>query len=237
MGVGLKDLLFDTFWVKWVNYMNLDQARFNMVEQQIRTWQVLDLRVLDALQKTKREIFTPLAYQDMAYSDTEIPLSSGQLMLAPSIGARLVHDLHLTGSEKVLEIGTGSGYSTALLASLCKRVISIECDAELALNAKANLQKASIGNAEVRVGDGLQGSPAEGPFEAIVLQGSVPEIPQQLLDQLQINGRLIAVVGEEPVMQTCLVTRHGTDSFTHKVLWDTVIPRLQGVHEPSAFHF
>ena len=217
--------------------MNFDQARFNMVEQQIRTWQVLDLRVLDVFQKIKRELFTPTAYQDMTYSDTEIPLANGQFMLAPCIQARLIHDLHLTGSEKVLEVGTGSGYATAVLASLSKRVISIERDAELALSAKSNLQKASIGNAEVRVGDGTQGSPAEGPFDAIILQGSVPEIPQQLLDQLQINGRLIAVVGEEPMMQAHLVTRHGLKSFTHKELWDTVIPRLEGVQEPSQFHF
>jgi len=217
--------------------MNFDQARFNMVEQQIRTWHVLDLRVLDVLLKIKRELFVPTLYQDMAYSDTEIPLINAKFMLAPCIQARLIHDLNLKGSEKVLEVGTGSGYSTAVIASLAKRVISIECDAELALNAKANLQKASIGNAEVRVGDGLQGSPAEGPFEAIILQGSVPEIPQQLLNQLQINGRLIAVIGEDPVMQACLVTRHGVDSFTHQNLWDTVIPRLEGVQEPTQFHF
>ena len=217
--------------------MNFDQARFNMVEQQIRTWQVLDLRVLDVFLNVKRELFTPIAYQDVAYADTEIPLANNQFMLAPCVQARLIHDLHLTGSEKVLEVGTGSGYATAVLANLAKRIISIECDAELALTAKSNLQKASIGNAEVRVGDGMLGSPAEGPFDAIVLQGSVPEIPQQLLDQLQINGRLIAVVGEEPMMQTCLVTRHGAKSFTHKVLWDTVIPRLQGVEEHSQFHF
>ena len=220
-----------------MNFMNFDQARFNMVEQQIRTWQVLDLKLLDVLLKIKREIFTPLSYQDIAYTDTEIPLANGQTMLTPCIQARLIHDLHLTGQEKVLEIGTGSGYSTAILANLCKRVISIECDAELAINAKTNLQKASIGNAEVRVGDGLQGSPAEGPFEAIILQGSVPEIPQQLLDQLQINGRLIAVVGEDPMMQACIVTRHGLESFSHKTLWDTVIPRLEGLEEPSQFHF
>jgi len=217
--------------------MNFDQARFNMVEQQIRTWQVLDLKVLDVFLTIKREIFTPIGYLDAAYSDTEIPLANGQSMLTPCIQARLIHDLHLLGTEKVLEIGTGSGYSTAVLSHLCKRVISIECDAELALSAKANLQKASIGNAEVRVGDGMQGSPAEGPFDAIILQGSVPEIPQHLLDQLQINGRLIAVVGDEPVMQTCLVTRHGSKSFTHKTLWDTVIPRLEGVHEHSQFQF
>ncbi len=217
--------------------MNFDQARFNMVEQQIRTWHVLTPRVLDALLTLKREDFTPIEYQNLAYSDTEIPLPNESSITAPCIQARLIHDLHLQGTEKVLEIGTGSGYSTALLAKLALRVISIEIDNDTALRAKLNLQKALINNAEVRVGQGLDGSAVDGPFDAIILQGSIPEVTQQLLNQLEIGGKLMAVTGEGPMMQTTLVTRQGQSSFTYKNLWDTVLPRLEGVVEPSHFNF
>jgi protein-L-isoaspartate(D-aspartate) O-methyltransferase len=217
--------------------MNFDQARFNMVEQQIRTWHVLEPRLLEVMLQIPREIFTPDQFQHAAYSDTQIPLSEHALMLTPCIQARLIADLELMGGEKVLEVGAGSGYMTAVLANMAKRVISFECDAQLAIWAKNNLPKACIGNAEVRVGDGLLGSPSEGPFDAIILGGSVPEIPQALLDQLQINGRLIAVVGDEPMMQACRVTRRGAESFQYETRWDTFISRLNGIREPSHFVF
>jgi protein-L-isoaspartate(D-aspartate) O-methyltransferase len=217
--------------------MNFDQARFNMVEQQIRTWHVLDPKVLEALQSLKRELFVPAEYQNLAYSDTEIPLSDDKVMPAPCIQARLVHDLHLTGTEKVLEIGSASGYTTALIGQLCARVIGIESDARLVQSAKLNLQNSNVTNADVRVGLHSEGCPAEGPFDAIILQGSVAQVPQSLLDQLQVNGRLIAVVGEDPMMQTCLIKRMGPSSFSHQNLWDTVVQRLQGIQEPSHFHF
>jgi protein-L-isoaspartate(D-aspartate) O-methyltransferase len=218
-------------------YMNFDQARFNMVEQQIRTWHVLDPKVIEVLLRLKRETFVPLEYQNLAYSDTDVPLVGGKTMPAPCIQARLINDLHLVTTDKVLEIGTGSGYSTAILASLCNRVISIEQDSIMSEVAKSNLQNAGVHNAEVRVGDALEGSASDGPYDAIILQGSVPEIPHHLLEQLQIGGNLIAVVGEDPMMQTCLVTRQGPSSFTHKNLWDTILPRLEGIKEPSHFHF
>ncbi len=216
--------------------MNFDQARFNMVEQQIRTWNVLDTPILQALSELPRERFVPTAYQSLAYTDTEIPLGHGQSMLPPRVEARLAHDLGLTGHETVLEIGAGSGYLTALLAKRCQRVIALEAVPELAAQAKNNLSQAGIGNAEVRAADGSREVPA-GPYDAIVLGGSVSEVPPALLKQLKMGGKLIAIVGQEPVMQATLTTRTGSDQWSSRALWDTVAPRLSGFAEPSRFTF
>ena len=217
--------------------MNPNQARFNMVEQQIRTWEVLDKAVLNALMHIQREFFVPADCQDMAYADIEIPLPQGQTMLPPRIDARLVNDLALTGTESVLEIGTGSGYLCALLALRARQVLSFEIHADVAQMAQRHLAQAGITNAQVRAQDGALGAASEGPFDAIVLGGSVSKVPQALLDQLALGGRLIAIVGEEPVMQTTLFTRVGPQSWQTKVLWDTLAPPLQGFAQPSAFHF
>ena len=217
--------------------MNPTQARFNMVEQQIRTWEVLDKAVLNALMQIQREFFVPADCQDLAYADTEIPLSHGQTMLPPRVDARLVNDLALTGTESVLEIGTGSGYLCALLGLRARQVLSYEIHADLAQSAQRHLAQAGITNAQVRCADGAQGASKDGPFDAIVLGGSVSEVPQALLAQLAVGGRLIAIVGEEPVMQTTLFTRTAPQSWQTKVLWDTVAPALQGFAQPSAFHF
>jgi protein-L-isoaspartate(D-aspartate) O-methyltransferase len=217
--------------------MNPKQARFNMVEQQIRTWEVLDKAVLNALMQLQREFFVPADCQALAYADTEIPLPHGQTMLPPRIDARLVNDLSLTGTESVLEIGTGSGYLCALLALRAQTVLSFEIHADLAQTAMRHLAQAGIANAQVRAQDGALGAASEGPFDAIVLGGSVSEVPQGLLDQLAMGGRLIAIVGEEPVMQTTLFTRVGPQSWHTKVLWDTLVPPLSGFAQPSAFHF
>jgi len=217
--------------------MNQNQARFNMVEQQIRTWEVLDKAVLNALMHLQREHFVPADCLELAYADTEIPLSHGQTMLPPRVDARLVNDLALTGTESVLEIGTGSGYLCALLALRARQVLSFEIHANVAQAAQRHLAQAGITNAQVRAQDGAMGAPSEGPFDAIVLGGSVSEVPQALLDQLAMGGRLIAIVGEEPVMQTTLFTRVGSQSWRSQVLWDTLAPPLQGFAQPSAFHF
>ena len=215
----------------------LEQARFNMVEQQIRPWQVLDPAVLHTLQHIAREIFVPSAYQALAYTDTEIPLGHGQTMVAPRIDARLMNDVALKPSDKVLEIGTGSGYLTALLADRSHHVVSLEINPELHAQAKANLQSAGITNADLRMADGSAGASDAGPFDAIVLGGSVFEVPQTLLDQLKVGGRLIAIVGDEPVMQATLYTRTSASVWDHRVLWDTAAPRLLGFTQPSRFHF
>jgi protein-L-isoaspartate(D-aspartate) O-methyltransferase len=217
--------------------MNLEQARFNMIEQQIRPWDVLDADVLHLLSVVKREDFVPLAHKALAFVDMEIPLGHGQFMLAPRVEARMLQDAAVQKHEKVLEIGAGSGYMAALLAHRAQRVISLEINPELAKMARANLQKAGIHNAEVRQFDGAKGAPAEGPFDVIILSGSVAEVPQALLANLKVGGRLIGIVGEEPVMRATIVTRTGDASFKTSTPWDTVAPRLLNFPEPSHFHF
>ncbi len=217
--------------------MNLDQARFNMVEQQIRPWEVLDKAVLTALMQLKREQFVPPDCLALAYADTEIALPHGQTMLPPRVDARLVNDLGLQGHESVLELGTGSGYLCALLALRSRKVLGFEIHADLAQQAQRHLALAGITNAQVRSGDGANGAPSEGPFDAIVLGGSVHAVPQALLEQLSVGGRLIAIEGEDPVMQATLHTRVGPQSWRSQSLWDTVAPPLQGFAQPSAFHF
>ena len=217
--------------------MNQEQARFNMVEQQIRPWQVLDKGVLAVLSRIPREYFVPQAYQAMAYTDMEIPLGQGETLVAPRVDARLMHDLALTGTEKVLEIGTGTGYLTALLAARAQRVVSIETHADLAAAARDNLQRAGVTNAEVRVGDGSQGAAADAPFDAIALGGSVAEVPQVLLQQLRVGGRLIAIVGTDIQMSAMLFTRTGEATWSSRALWDCVIAPLHGFPEPARFHF
>ena len=219
--------------------MDLNQARFNMIEQQIRPWEVLDPQVLELLSVVHREDFVPLAHQALAFVDMEIPLGeqSGQVMLAPRVQARLVQDLAVKKTDKVLEIGTGSGFTTALLAHQAAQVLSYEIDADLARQASANLQKTGVGNAKVRHADGSQGAAGEGPFDVILLAGSVPEVPQALLEQLAVDGRLAAIVGDEPMMRATVITRTGPNSFTTSQAWDVNAPRLSGFAEPSAFQF
>jgi protein-L-isoaspartate(D-aspartate) O-methyltransferase len=225
--------------------MNYEQARFNMIEQQIRPWDVLDAKVLDLLSTVKREDFVPAALRALAFVDMEIPLRSGpsqaaqigQCMLAPRVEARLLQDLALQAHEKVLEVGAGSGYMAALLAHQAQRVISLEIDPEMANIARANLQKTGVHNAEVRLADGVTGAQVEGPFDAIVLSGSVAEVPASLLTQLKIGGRLLAIVGDLPIMQAKLITRTGETGFRTQELWDTVVPRLVHAPEHAAFSF
>jgi protein-L-isoaspartate(D-aspartate) O-methyltransferase len=221
--------------------MNIETARFNMIEQQIRPWEVLDGQVLSLLSVVKRENFAPLAHKALAFADMEIPLQSsgakGQCMLAPKVEARLLQDANIKATDKVLEIGTGSGYMAALLAQQAASVLSLEIDATLAQSARTNLQNAGIANVEVRQADGSQGAPADGPFDVIVLSGSVPEVPQHLLNQLKMGGRLLAIVGEDPVMRASVITRNGEQQWQTSEPWDTMAPRLQGFPEHNRFSF
>jgi protein-L-isoaspartate(D-aspartate) O-methyltransferase len=217
--------------------MNMEQARFNMIEQQIRPWNVLDANVLHLLSVVKREDFVPAAYRLLAFADMEIPLAGGQTMLAPRIEARMLQDLAVHKHEKVLEIGTGSGYMAALLAHRAQRVISLEINEELVQTARANLQRAGVHNAEVRLADGATTTPVEGPFDVIVMSGSVAEVPHSLLAQLKLGGRLGAIVGDEPVMRATFVTRVGEAEFRTTHPWDTIAPRLLNFPEPSNFKF
>jgi len=221
--------------------MNIETARFNMIEQQIRPWEVLDGQVLSLLSVVKRENFVPLAHKALAFADMEIPLQSsgakGQCMLAPKVEARLLQDANIQATDKVLEIGTGSGYMAALLAQQAASVLSLEIDPALAQSARTNLQNAGIANVEVRQADGSQGAPADGPFDVIVLSGSVPEVPQHLLNQLKMGGRLLAIVGEDPVMRASVITRNGEQQWQTSEPWDTMAPRLQGFPEHNRFSF
>ena len=231
--------------------MNYELARFNMIEQQIRPWEVLDNQVLSLLAIVKREDFVPLAHRALAFADMEIPLTArlaenpSQCILAPKVEARILQDLAVMKHEKVLEIGTGSGYMAALLGHLAQQVISLEIDAGLAQTARGNLQKAGIHNTEVRTGDGaaqlakvVSGSdPLRGPFDVIVLSGSLIKIPAALLALLKVGGRLSAIVGYEPVMRATLVTRVAGDAWRTVQAWDTVAAPLLHFPEPSKFVF
>lgn len=224
---------------------DIERARFNMIEQQIRPWDVLDLDVLALLSHVKREDFVPLAHKAMAFTDVMIPLvgptdeamRNGWCMLEPKMEARLLQDVAPRPHEKVLEVGAGSGYMAALLGSRAQRVITLELHPELARLARENLQRAGLRNVEVREGDGAKGLAAEGPFDAIVLSGSVHEVPQALLAQLKVGGRLAAIVGDEPVMRATFITRTGEASYETRQPWDTLAPRLARFPEPSRFHF
>ena len=217
--------------------MNYEQARFNMIEQQIRPWNVLDDQVLHLLSVVKREDFVPLAHKALAFVDMEIPLGHGQRMLAPRLEARLLQDAAVQKHEKVLEIGAGSGYLTALLALQAQRVIALEIEPELAAMARANLQKAGVHNAEVRQFDGAVGAAAEGPFDVIMLGGCVAEVPQNLLSQLKIGGRLVAIVGQDPVMRATIITRGTETEFSTRQPWDSAAPTLVNFPVPSPFRF
>lgn len=220
-----------------MNLLNIEQARFNMIEQQIRPWDVSDAAVLQLLTVVKREDFVPAAYKAMAFADMAVPLPAEQVMLPPRIQARLLQDAAVQPSDKVLEIGTGSGFTTAMLASQAQRVISLEINPELADLARANLQRANIHNAEVRCADGVRGAAADAPFDVIFLGGSVTEVPQALLSQLKVGGRLVGIVGNEPIMHAQVVTRTSETNFKSDEKWDDNAPRLVNFPQPSAFKF
>ena len=221
------------------------QARYNMIEQQIRPWNVLDFDVLELLAVVRREQFVPPAYSSMAFMDIEVPLLGndaeeavrlGHSMLQPRVEARILQDLQIKPTDRVLEIGAGSGYMAALLAHRAERVVSLEINAELAEMARENLRDAGIQNADVRQADGARDPIPDGPFDVIVLSGSVAEVPAALLSQLRDGGRLGAIVGSEPVMRFTLTRRTG-DRFETTSPWDTIAPRLVGFPEPSGFTF
>ena len=216
--------------------MDFEQARFNMIEQQIRPWDVLDQEVLNLLGAVKREDFVPAAYRAMAFTDMEIPLPCGESMLAPKVEARLLQELAVRKHEWVLEIGAGSGFMAALLGHCAAHVMSLEIHPELAESAQQHLRQAGVMNATVRCMDGSRELPP-GEFDVIVLSGSVAQIPQALVDRLKPGGRLCAVVGDLPIMRAQLLTRSGERQSRVVDLFDTVAPRLHGFAETPRFRF
>ncbi len=217
--------------------MDFEVARANMVESQIRTWEVLDQRVLDLVLEVKRESFVPPAYRELAFADMEIPLGHGEVMLAPKLEARLVQELNLTPTDRVLEIGTGAGYMTALLARLAGQVLSVEIVPEFSRAAAARLAENGIRNATLEIGDGALGWARSAPYDAILVTGSLPMLPDEFAAQLAPGGRLIAVVGRAPIMTAQLVTCLAPGKITTVGLFETSIPPLQHAREPERFVF
>jgi len=216
---------------------DIERARFFMVEQQIRTWEVLDPVVLDLLMRVHREDFVPAAHRALAFADMEIPLGHGEVMLSPKTEARMLQELTIKATDSVLEIGTGSGYMTALLASLGRQVYSVDIIPEFTRTAATQLSAAGIRNVTLDTGDGARGWDRHGPYDVIVLTGSVPVLPESFQQSLNPGGRLIAVVGEAPVMQTRLVTRGPGGACRSVTLFETCIPPLQNALQPQRFVF
>jgi protein-L-isoaspartate(D-aspartate) O-methyltransferase len=217
--------------------MNYEQARFNMVEQQIRTWEVLDQDVLDLLMAVRREEFVPPAHRNLAFADIEIPIGCGQVMLKPAIEGKVLQALKLNRSDSVLEIGAGSGYFAALLAARTDWVRSIDIEPELVKLASENLDRYGVQNVTVKEADGALGLPCRAPYDAIVISGGVPVVPQAVLEQLKVGGRLFAFVGEAPVMKARLITCIGEGQFRTEDVFETLVPMLKNVQRKDDFRF
>lgn len=217
--------------------MNVEQARFNMVEQQIRTWEVLDQEVLDLLFEMKREAFAPTEYRDLAFVDMEIPIGHGQSMMQPKVEARLLQELATQPHETAYEVGTGTGYFTALLARRVKHVTSVEIFPDLAATAAGRLAKAGLANITLLVGDGAQSPLASGTFDLIVLTGSTALLPEAFAAALNPGGRLVAVLGEAPVMKAVLLRKGASGSLVRSELFETQLAPLVNAARPSRFRF
>ncbi|MSQ48843.1 MAG: protein-L-isoaspartate O-methyltransferase [Betaproteobacteria bacterium] len=221
--------------------MNLEQARSNMIEQQIRTWEVLDQAVLDLLYTVPREDFVPPAYRNLAFTDMEIPLgkhaAEGQKMWSPKMEARILQELGVKKTDRVLEIGTGSGYLTALLAHRAAQVISVEIDPALAALGRANLERHGLDNVSLEIGDGARDHGKWGPYDIVVLTGSVPVLPEAMLASLAPGGRAFAVVGDAPVMTAQLITCTAPGAWRSEGLFETLLAPLANCLQPSRFRF
>jgi protein-L-isoaspartate(D-aspartate) O-methyltransferase len=221
--------------------MNIEKARFNMIEQQIRTWDVLDLDILDMLTVVKREAFVPAAYTSLAFMDTEIPLPGGENMLQPKLEARLLQEAAVKKHENVLEIGAGSGYMAALLAYKVRHVTTVEIDPQLAKFAKKNLADQGVSNVNVALGDGARGWSGSGsgsaPYDLIMISGSLPILPDAFLQQIKVGGRIVAIIGAAPVMHAQLITRVSDIAYDTKTLFETTAKPLRNALTPSHFKF
>ncbi len=220
----------------------VEQARLNMIEQQIRPWEVLDPSVLELLARVRREDFAPPHLRALAFVDFELPLNidgivTGEAMLAPKVEARLLQEVGIQSHERVLEIGTGSGFMAALAAHKAETVWTVEIDARLREFGAANLVRAGVRNAHVEAGDGAQGWPAHAPYDVILVSGSLPALPPALLAQLKLGGRLAAIVGTGPAMHAQLVTRTAKEAYEPLPLFETWTKPLRNTGHASAFRF
>jgi protein-L-isoaspartate(D-aspartate) O-methyltransferase len=222
--------------------MNIEQARFNMIEQQIRPWNVLDTDILDLLHVVKREQFVPVAYQNLAFADAEIPLPAGEAMLTPKLEARILQEVGLKKHETVLEIGTGSGYMAALMAHRAAKVTSVEVNTEIKELAEKNLVKAGISNVSVELGNGAKGwkqgaNDGGAQYDVIVISGALEVLPEAFLQQVKVGGRIAAIVGEPPAMEFNIVTRTGESSWSTVKVFETNVKYLSGATAVSHFQF
>jgi protein-L-isoaspartate(D-aspartate) O-methyltransferase len=215
--------------------MNTDQARFNMVEQQIRPWDVLDQKVLDVITRTPRERFAPDAYKKLAFADIEIPLGHGQHMMEPKLEGRILQELHIKPTDSILEIGTGSGYLTACLAQLGGKVVTIEIYNELSQQAQQQIAGLGLENVEFRTGDAANGWDEDGNFDVIVITGSLPVMNENFNKHLNVGGRMFVITGEDPVMEAKLVTRISDDKWITETLFETSLPALVNARRPQKF--
>lgn len=217
--------------------MNFEQARFNMVEQQIRPWEVLDFDVLDLLMSVRREEFVPEAYKSLALSEAEIPLGHGASMLIPVIEGKILQAIQVKRSDKVLEVGAGSGYFAALLAARADWVRTVEIDPALVTMAHENLKRYGVENVIVEEGDAIRGWPSNAPYDLIVVSGGVPFIPETLLQQIKVGGRLFAFVGEPQLMTATLVTQVSEGNFRTESLFENAVPMMRNAPQKSQFKF
>ena len=215
--------------------MNMEQARFNMIEQQIRTWDVLDPAILSLLGRVRREDFVPLAYRKLAFADINIPLGHGQVMMQPKLEARLVQALEIKPDDLILEVGTGSGFLTALLASLGKQVYSVDIFAEFAAAARQRLSAHGLSNFTLETGDAARGWDGHGPYDVIAVTGSLPVYSGEFQDNLKVGGRLFVITGTAPAMGAWLITRRSQDEWITESLFETEVSALLNAPQPPAF--
>jgi len=215
--------------------LNFEEARHNMIAQQIQPWNVRDDKVLELLQRLPREDFVPADYKDFAFTDMSIPLGNGQQMLTPKLEAYMLQALQVQDQDKVLEIGTGSGYVTALLASQSRHVITVDIDADMQKLAEEKLNAHQITNITYEVGDAALGWDKQKPYDVIAITGSLPILPEIFQRNLNVGGRLFAIVGDAPAMEAILITRVKDNEWTHEVLLETNIPALTNAAEPERF--
>lgn len=223
--------------LQFAEHEDREQARFNMIEQQIRTWEVLDTKVLDLLKEVPREDFVPPQYIGLAFADIEIPIGDGQTMLSPKVEGRILQALEIKKTDRVLEIGTGSGYLTALLAKSAKEVVSVETSAALSKQAKQRLAKHQIENVTLEVGSAVEGWPSKTPFDVIVFTGSLPVSPEAVKQNLAIGGRMFVVIGDAPAMHATMIRRISADNFKIDVIFETCLPPLNNAPQPDRFQF